>query len=101
MCGIAVIEQLCSAIRDLPNNTIKKHHRKKIALNYVFRWKSYKPTAPYAVEQMRYLIRHVWSAKNQADRAYLVIQALHPLRLEEVLGLKWAAVDRENMLLHI
>lgn len=50
---------------------------------------------------MRYLIRHVWSAKNPADRAYLVIQVLHPLRLEEVLGLKWADVDQENMLLHI
>ena len=33
------------------------------------------------------------------DRAYLAIQALHPLRLEEVLGLKGA--DVEGSIIHI
>lgn len=35
------------------------------------------------------------------DRTYLAMQALHPLRLEEVLGLKWSDIDAEHMLLYI
>lgn len=38
---------------------------------------------------------------DETDRAYLALQALHPLRLEEVLGLRWEDVDREHMRLHI
>ncbi|MDO4549422.1 MAG: site-specific integrase, partial [Clostridia bacterium] len=60
-----------------------------------------KPTEEYSIEQMRYLIGHISDVKNDTDRAYLTLQALHPLRLEEVLGLKWADVDREHMQLHI
>ena len=60
-----------------------------------------KYTDTYSVEQMRYLIQHIGDIKNPVDRAYLALQALHPLRLEEVLGLKWEDIDTDNMVLHI
>ena len=60
---------------------------------------SSKPTEPYSVEQMRYLVQHIEQVKKPQDRAYLAIQALHPLRLEEVLGLKGA--DIEGSIIHI
>ena len=63
--------------------------------------KTSKTTKEYSVEQMRYLIQNLDRVKLPSDRTYLAIQALHPLRLEEVLGLKWADIDTENMLLHI
>ncbi|MDD3335716.1 MAG: tyrosine-type recombinase/integrase [Eubacteriales bacterium] len=59
------------------------------------------PTEEYSIEQMQYLISHISAVKSDTDRAYLALQALHPLRLEEVLGLKWEDVDREHMQLHI
>ena len=58
--------------------------------------KESKTTQPYTVEQMRYLVQHIEDVKQPQDRAYLALQALHPLRLEEVLGLKWSDVDVEN-----
>ena len=54
-------------------------------------------TAAYSVEQMCYLIQHISNIKQTQDRTYLAIQALHPLRLEEVLGLKWSDIDFEHM----
>ena len=50
---------------------------------------------------MQYLVGHLAEVRDETDRAYLALQALHPLRLEEVLGLTWADVDREHMQLHI
>ena len=63
--------------------------------------KESRATETYSVAQMRHLIRHMNQVQNPQDRAYLAIQALHPLRLEEVLGLKWADVDFTHMALHI
>lgn len=63
--------------------------------------KSSEYTECYSVEQMHYLIQNLSSIKNPTDRAFLAIQALHPLRLEEVLGLQWKDIDLENMRLHI
>lgn len=60
---------------------------------------SSKPTEPYSVEQMRYLVQHIEQVQKPQDRAYLALQALHPLRLEEVLGLKGA--DVEGSIIHI
>ena len=60
-----------------------------------------KVTKEYTVEQMRFLVSNLESVKNATDRAYLAIQALHPLRLEEVLGLKWADIDLESMTLSV
>ena len=63
--------------------------------------KASQPTAPYTVEQMRYLVQHIGDIQDPADRAYLAIQALHPLRLEEVLGLQGADIDPESGAIHI
>lgn len=58
-------------------------------------------TAVYSVEQMQYLVQHIGDIKQPLDRTYMAIQALHPLRLEEVLGLKWSDIDMEQMALHV
>lgn len=58
-------------------------------------------TAVYTVEQMRYIVSHIKDIRSQMDRAYISLQSLHPLRLEEVLGLKWADIDMENMTLSV
>lgn len=63
--------------------------------------KASQPTAPYTVEQMRFLVQHINDIQDPIDRAYLAIQALHPLRLEEVLGLQGADIDPENGEIHI
>lgn len=62
---------------------------------------SSKATEPYNVGQMRYIVQHLADVQKPTDRAYLALQALHPLRLEEVLGLKWEDVDLDNMQIHI
>lgn len=58
-------------------------------------------TEVYSIRQMQYLVRHISDVKKREDQIYLALQALHPLRLEEVLGLKWEDVDLENMTIHI
>lgn len=63
--------------------------------------KASKATVPYSVEQMRYIVQHIGYIQNPADRAYMAIQALHPLRLEEVLGLRGEDVDTESMEIHV
>lgn len=63
--------------------------------------KASKATLPYTVEQMRYLVQHIGDLQNPLDRAYLALQALHPLRLEEVLGLQPEDIDTEQMTIHI
>jgi len=50
---------------------------------------------------MRYLVRHIDDVKQPQDRTYLVLQAFHPMRLEEVLGLKWADIDIDNSVISI
>lgn len=60
-----------------------------------------KTTAPYSVEQMRFLIQNIDRLSRQEDKTYLALQALHPMRLEEVLGLKWSDIDLDAMVLHI
>ena len=58
-------------------------------------------TEVYTVEQMRYLVQHIDDLQRPLDRTYLALQALHPLRLEEVLGLRWADIDLDNMTLSV
>ena len=60
-----------------------------------------KETPPYSVEQMRYLVKHIPDVESPVDRMYLAIQAMHPLRLEEVLGLQPGDIDTERMEIHI
>ena len=58
-------------------------------------------TKVYSIEQMRYLVQNVDKIQNDSDRKYLVLQALHPMRLEEVLGLRWEDIDVANRVIHI
>ena len=58
--------------------------------------KSAKETEPYSVEQMQYLVAHIPAVVNETDRAYLALAALHPLRPEELFGLKYSDIDRER-----
>ena len=53
-------------------------------------------TEPYSIEQMQYLVAHIPGIKNPTDKAYLAFAALHPLRPEEVFGLKYGDVDWET-----
>lgn len=59
--------------------------------------KASKTTEPYSVEQMRFLVQHIGDIKKPGDRAFLALQMLHPLRLEEVLGLKGGDVNTDDM----
>lgn len=63
--------------------------------------KASKETAPYSVEQMRFLVRGIDRLTNSADKMFLALHMLHPLRLEELLGLKWGDVDFETLSIHI
>lgn len=58
-------------------------------------------TPPYSVEQMQYLLNHVNDIKKPMDRMYIVIHALHPLRPEEVFGLKWGNIDLTANEIHV
>lgn len=58
-------------------------------------------TDVYSVEEMQYIANHIHDVQSPVDRAYIALQALHPLRLEEVLGLKWEDIDTENMVIHV
>lgn len=58
-------------------------------------------TKPYSVEQMRFLVSHIVDINSCQDRAYMALQVFHPLRLEEVLGLKWCDIDLQNDTFHI
>lgn len=93
---IVLNQILDSAVDDgyIPKNPLKS---KKIRIVGT----ASKTTDTYSVEQMQYLVRHIADVKQPQDRAYLAIQALHPLRLEEVLGLKWGDIDLENLEIHI
>ena len=50
--------------------------------------KASKTTDVYSVEEMQYIVNRIRDVQSPVDRAYIALQALHPLRLEEVLGLK-------------
>ena len=45
--------------------------------------------------------KHRTRAGNHWTRAYIALHALHPMRLEEVLGLKWKDLHFDTMTLHI
>ena len=59
------------------------------------------PTKVYSLESMKYIVSHIDCIRSESDRAYIALQALHPLRLEEVLGLKWADIDMKTMTISI
>ena len=62
---------------------------------------SSKPTPPYTVEQMKYIVNHISDIEKPIDRMYIALHALHPLRPEEVFGLKWEDIDLEVGSIHV
>lgn len=58
-------------------------------------------TEPYSVEQMRHLASHLDDIRLPTDKAWLALSISLPLRPEEVLGLKWGDIDRENCIIHV
>lgn len=50
---------------------------------------------------MRYMISRLENITNATDRAFLALIALHPLRLEEVLGLMYDDIDVDSGIIHI
>lgn len=60
-----------------------------------------KPTEPYTVEQMHFLIANIEKLKKPMDRMFLALQALHPLRPEETLGLRWMDIDLDALKIHV
>lgn len=60
-----------------------------------------KTTEVYSVEQMQYIIGNISKIESNADKAYILLQALHPLRLEEVLGLKWGDINITKKVIHV
>lgn len=58
-------------------------------------------TLPYSVEQMQYIVSNIGKVSGEQDRAYIALQALHPMRLEEVLGLKWKDIDMDENHIYI
>lgn len=60
-----------------------------------------KTTKPYSVDQMRFLTQHISDIKKPLDRMFFALLSMHPLRLEEVLGLQWKDIDFEDKAIHI
>ena len=60
-----------------------------------------RPIEPYSVEEMRYIVSHIGDLRSESDRAFLALQALHPLRPEETLGLRWRDIDLEGGIIRI
>ena len=56
---------------------------------------------PYSIEEMRYIVSHIGDVKAEADRVFLALQAVHLLRLEETLGLRWRDIDLESGIIRI
>lgn len=71
------------------------------ASSFRLRGASSRVTPPYSVREMQYLVHHICDLTNPNDIAYMALHALHPLRLEEVLGLKWGDIDVEEMTIYI
>lgn len=63
--------------------------------------KASQETTPYTAEQIRFLVGRLERVQEPGDRSFLALQALHPFRLEEVLGLQWADIDFANKIIHI
>lgn len=60
-----------------------------------------KSTEPYTVEQMQFIVSKLGKVAKETDRAFIALMALHPLRLEEVLGLKFSDIDRKTKVIHV
>ena len=50
---------------------------------------------------MHYLVSHIEDLSAESDKAFIALAALHPLRLEEVLGLQWQDIDFRTHTIYI
>lgn len=71
------------------------------ASSFRIRGSASKETEPYSVREMQYMVQHISDLTNPFDVAYMALQTLQPLRLEEVLGLKWGDIDEEEMVIYV
>lgn len=60
-----------------------------------------KETKPYSVEQMQFIAKHIFKIRKPADQILMAMLAFHPLRLEEVLGLRFEDFDFEDRIFSI
>lgn len=60
-----------------------------------------KTTETYTQKDMQYMAANLDKIRSSSDRQYFVLLAFHPLRLEEVLGLKWEDIDLEAKIIHV
>ena len=60
-----------------------------------------KTTQVYPLEDMQFFVSHIGDIQKPMERAYFALQIMHPMRLEEVLGLKYEDLDTENGIIHI
>lgn len=60
-----------------------------------------KTTEAYTQKEMQYMAANLDKIRSRADQQYFVLLAFHPLRLEEVLGLKWEDIDLEARVIHV
>lgn len=58
-------------------------------------------TQPYSQGEMRFFVANLGQLEEMCDRHYMALQSMHPLRLEEVLGLQWRDIDIEHNLITI
>lgn len=72
-------------------------HSKRLKINGT----ASKETPPYSVEQMQHIVSRICDIKREQDRIFIALLAMHPMRLEEVLGLQWSDIDFEKGVLHI
>ena len=77
----------------IDDDIIRKNplHSSKISI----KGRQAKETELYTIEQMQYIIQNIDKVKNPRDRAWLALSALHPLSLEESLGLMGDDIDDE------
>lgn len=82
-------------VQALEDDLIKKNPLQSKSVRVTGRMS--KPTRPYSVEQMQYLVQNIGKVKKPMDKAYLALTALHPLSPEEALGLMGDDVDSEHI----
>jgi len=105
MTGTKATKKKCKTVLNMifelaiEENLIQKNPLK--SRSFKITGEASKPTEPYTVEEMRFLVTSIDKIKNPMDRAYLALQALHPLRPEEALGLRWKDVDFAAMKLRV
>lgn len=63
--------------------------------------RSSKAIVPYSIDEMQFIVANLDQVKNSVDRMYVALHALHPFRLEEVMGLQWKDIDLEQRVIHI